>query len=74
VWKSTSSKSKTLRQKFEEALLKLAEFYAIYPHLDPENTDKSSQEKYLALSYNAIIEAAKKQIGLTTDEYHIDHV
>ncbi len=72
VWKTTSSKKKTLREKLEEALLKLAEFYTIYPHLDPENTDRLDQERSLTESFNTIIHAAKQKIGLTTD--NIVHV
>lgn len=78
VWKTTSSKKKTLREKLDEALLKLAELYTIYPHLDPENTDKLDHERSLTASFNAIVEAAKEKVGLlsiaTIDDVHIDHV
>jgi hypothetical protein len=72
VWKTTSSKKKTLRQKLDEALLRLTELYTIYPHLDPENTDRLDQERSLTASFNTIIHAAKQKIGLTTD--NIVHV
>lgn len=36
LWKSTSSKEVSLREKLEQAKEKLQELYGLYPHLDPK--------------------------------------
>lgn len=75
VWKTTSSKKKTLREKLDEALLKLSEFYTIYPNLDPENNEKLTQEESLVASFNTIVLAAKQKWEmLAGDGFHIEHV
>lgn len=56
VWKTTSSKKVSLKEKLEKAKEKLQELYEQYPHLNP-NTDKVLI-KELTASYNAIIELA----------------
>lgn len=38
-WKTTSSKAVSLKQKLEQAKVKLAELYDQYPHLDPTSED-----------------------------------
>lgn len=53
VWKTTSSKKVTLTDKLAEAKVKLEELYAIYPYLNPANTEDESKE--LLESYTAII-------------------
>lgn len=56
VWKTTSSKKVSLKEKLEQAKEKLQELYEQYPHLNP-NTDQELI-KELTDSYNAIIELA----------------
>lgn len=53
-WRTTSSKSVHLCAKLEEAKNKLAEFYSIYPYLNPENPERDA----LTIAYNTIIESA----------------
>lgn len=67
VWRSTSSKKVSLKEKFEEAKLKLLELYCIYPHLDPYEPSKVTQRNYLLKSFNEIVEKAAaplKDMGL----------
>jgi hypothetical protein len=40
LWKSTSSKDVSLKEKLEQATLKLAELYELYPHLDPKREEE----------------------------------
>ena len=39
LWKSTSSKDVSLKEKLEQATSKLAELYQLYPHLDPKREE-----------------------------------
>ena len=40
LWKSTSSKQVSLKEKLEQASAKLAELYELYPHLDPKREEE----------------------------------
>ena len=40
LWKSTSSKEVSLKEKLEQATKKLAELYELYPHLDPKREEE----------------------------------
>ena len=53
LWKSTSSKEVSLKEKLEQASKKLAELYEIYPHLDPKREEEISAA--LEKSFKAII-------------------
>ena len=54
-WKTTSSKTVSLKDKLDAAKAKLAEYYETYPHLNPDNDEKMIEVRDLAASYNAII-------------------
>lgn len=54
VWKTTSSKKVSLANKLVEAKNKLAELYALYPHLNPVSAEEEAA--VLLQSYNEIIE------------------
>jgi hypothetical protein len=45
LWKSTSSKLVSLKDKLDQAQKKLDELYELYPHLDP----KREEERIAAL-------------------------
>jgi hypothetical protein len=53
LWKTTSFKAVSLRQKLEQAKLKLAELYQQYPHLNPSYEDFKIKE--LNESFTSII-------------------
>lgn len=55
LWKSSSSKIKSLTEKLSEAKNKLQELYEIYPHLNPDNPEKMVVENQLNTSFNAIV-------------------
>jgi hypothetical protein len=57
-WKTTSSKAVLLTDKLASAKSKLQEFYALYPYLNPENTERLSEISTLRNSYEAIISEA----------------
>ena len=40
LWKSTSSKEVSLKDKLDQATKKLAELYELYPHLDPKREEE----------------------------------
>lgn len=40
LWKSTSSKEVSLKEKLEQAIKKLVELYELYPHLDPKREEE----------------------------------
>lgn len=42
LWKSTSSKQVSLKEKLEQAKAKLEELYKVYPHLDPKLEEEVS--------------------------------
>jgi hypothetical protein len=42
LWKSTSSKEVSLREKLEQAKEKLKEFYGLYPYLDPAKEEATA--------------------------------
>ncbi len=44
LWKSSSSKLLSLREKLDQAKLKLEEFYQKFPHLDPKQDEDRSAE------------------------------
>jgi hypothetical protein len=60
-WKTTSSKKVSLREKLEEAKVKLRELYSQYPHLNPFNTEKIDLENRLTESFNEIINTVDSQ-------------
>jgi len=57
-WKTTSSKKVSLREKLEEAKVKLQELYAQYPHLNPFAPEKLQKERELKNSFHEIIDIA----------------
>lgn len=57
-WKTTSSKSITLKEKLNEAKKKLLEFYKEYPQLNPFQEEKLIKERELIESYSDIIKLA----------------
>jgi hypothetical protein len=57
-WKTTSSKKVSLREKLEEAKVKLQELYAQYPHLNPFSPEKLQKERELKNSFHEIIDIA----------------
>jgi hypothetical protein len=59
IWKTTSSKNISLKNKLESAKEKLLEFYKTYPHLNPKNEEKINKIKELIESYNEIIKLAE---------------
>jgi hypothetical protein len=60
VWKTTSSKKISLKDKLESSKQKLQELYELYPYLNPINSEKTQKIKELTDSYYAIIELAKE--------------
>jgi hypothetical protein len=54
-WKTTSSKSVTLQDKLHAAKEKLAEFYKLYPRLNPENDETTFMIEGLVHSYEEIL-------------------
>lgn len=52
LWKSSSSKHLTLRDKLQQAKGKLEEFYQKYPHLDPKKEEDLIEE--LKTSFEAL--------------------
>lgn len=56
VWKTTSSKKVSLKDKLDQAKEKLEELYEQYPHLNPHTDQEPIKE--LTDSYNAIVEHA----------------
>ena len=59
TWKTTSSKSVSLKDKLQQAKDKLNEYYQLYPYLNPENQEKTKQVAELTESYHAIITLAE---------------
>jgi hypothetical protein len=59
IWKTSSSKNISLKDKLEQAKEKLQEYYKIYPHLNPNNEDKTNKINELIDSYNKIISLAE---------------
>jgi hypothetical protein len=53
LWKSTSSKNFSLKEKLEHAQEKLNELYEIYPHLDPKREEEEA--KALEESFSLIV-------------------
>jgi hypothetical protein len=70
-WKTTSSKSISLKDKLQLAKDKLKELYKIYPHLDPAIIEKSM--KPLIDSYYNIISLAQPLI-LSTSSEKVDNI
>jgi hypothetical protein len=58
VWKSTSSKLITIEEKLNQAKDKLAELYVIYPHLNPNRSDRNKEIADLTASFNQIVLAS----------------
>ena len=54
-WKTTSSKKISLKDKLNDAKLKLNEFYHVYPYLNPNLEEKIVKEIELNNSFNTII-------------------
>jgi hypothetical protein len=66
VWKGTSSKMVSLRDKLHQAKEKLEELYTLYPHLNPDNPAIVAQKTALTKSYEEIVAAALEKLELTT--------
>jgi hypothetical protein len=54
-WKTTASKNVSLKDKLQSAKEKLEEYYKLYPHLNPDNSEKNENIQSLSNSYNEII-------------------
>lgn len=54
IWKSTSSTSVSIHTKLEEAKQKLNEFYQVYPHLNPSDKTRLTEEAMLNTSFTEI--------------------
>jgi hypothetical protein len=52
LWKSTSSKKVSLKEKLEQAKQKLEELYGLFPHLDPRKEEAQIAE--LSASFDAL--------------------
>lgn len=61
TWKTTSSKNVLLKDKLKSAIEKLEEYYKLYPHLNPNNTEINNKIKKLTDSYNEIIKLSEIQ-------------
>jgi len=57
LWKSTSSKDVSLKEKLEHAMERLKELYEIYPHLDPKREEEEA--KILEQSFLFIVTATE---------------
>ncbi len=53
LWKTTSSKAVSLRQKLDQAKVKLADLYEQYPHVNPEYESQTVKE--LKESFQTIV-------------------
>lgn len=62
VWRTTSSKKVTLKEKLEEAKQKLAECYTLYPELDPNNPVWLAKQKELNDSFESIVSIANASL------------
>ena len=58
VWKSSSSKKISLKDKLLEAKVKLEELYVLFPHLNPFDPEKIQREESLTSSFNDIMKLA----------------
>jgi hypothetical protein len=56
IWKSSSSKKLTLKEKLQQAKDKLEECYIHYPHLNPNTNDTVKHAEILSKDYHSIIE------------------
>ena len=65
LWKSTSSKVVSTRDKLNEAIAKLNELYLEYPYLDPNNTEKVQEIESLQTSFEEIVALARSKITQT---------
>ena len=54
-WKTTSSKTVSLEDKLKAAKEQLQEYYKVYPHLNPENTENDMLMESLHHSFDEII-------------------
>ena len=54
-WKTTSSRKISLVDKLHLAIEQLEKYYGLYPHLNPNNDDKTLEMKSLAREYEEII-------------------
>jgi hypothetical protein len=61
VWKSTSSKLVSTRDKLNEAIAKLNELYLEYPHLNPNNAEKTQEIESLQTSFEEIVALARSK-------------
>jgi hypothetical protein len=59
LWKSSSSKQYSLKEKLEQAKEKLQDFYKTYPHLDPKREEDLIQQ--LQSSFEAALKAQVSQ-------------
>jgi len=58
VWKTTSSKKISLKDKLEAAKEKLNELYEKYPYLNPDNKENDRKKQELIDSYHEILKLA----------------
>jgi len=56
VWKTTSSKAVTLKDKLAQATEKLEGLYKEYPYLDPDNKEANKEKADLQKSFEEILE------------------
>jgi hypothetical protein len=60
VWKTTSSKKISLKEKLNQAKEKLEELYNQYPYLNPNTNENTIKAQELCKSFDEIIELADK--------------
>lgn len=68
IWKTTSSKSISLKEKLEDAKKQLHVFYNKYPYLDPDNIDTLEIKNKLNYSFNEIIKLSTSVECIPIDE------
>ncbi len=68
LWRTTSSKSVSLREKLEAAKGKLRECYMLYPDLDPHNPEFLSVQNALTESFHAIVARASSQLNINNPQ------
>jgi len=58
-WKTTSAKEVSIQEKLKLAKEQLQEYYTLYPHLNPDNTENEMEMERLNHTYDEIIKLAE---------------
>jgi hypothetical protein len=58
-WKTTSAKEVSIQEKLKLAKEQLEEYYKLYPHLNPDNTENEMEMERLNHTYDEIIKLAE---------------